>query len=165
MLSGKATQIRRQSDRQLYVQVTINSPESYFLYKFDIPASFMWKKTTWIPVQLVENPHRNRRLPSRMEATDRFYTGAKRPVLRRNAQIAEIDMTLNSTTSDMIYLNREIDLTNPSAAYYDQDLDPSGLLIRTCPNHLLECWLHRFNCKEAPFNDPISDKPSVYHRK
>ena len=43
------------------------------------------------------------------------------------AKIAEVDMVLNSTSSDMdLFETGQIDLTSPGTAYYDKIMDQSG---------------------------------------
>ena len=158
-LSGKATQISGVKVIDNYtLQVTINSPESYFLYKLTFPASFIVEKnnvntgTNCWKTPIGTGPFTVQEWKQQTDfilARNDLYYGDM-------PKIAEIDMTLNSTTSDMdLFETGQIDLTNPSAAYYDQIMDPSGPFnqdLSQSPS--LSVDYIGFNCKEAPFNDP-----------
>jgi len=158
-LSGKATQISGVKVIDNYtLQVTINSPESYFLYKLTFPASFIVEKnnvntgTNWWKTPIGTGPFTVQEWKQQTDfilARNDLYYGDL-------PKIAQVHMTLNSTTSDMdLFETGQIDLTNPSAAYYDQIMDPSGPFnqdLSQSPS--LSVDYIGFNCKEAPFNDP-----------
>ena len=159
VLSGKATQISGVKVVDNYtLQVTINSPESYFLYKLTFPASFLVEKSNinsganWWKTPVGTGPFKVKEWEQDTDfilaRNDLFYGDLPK--------IAEIDMTLNSTTSDMdLFETGKIDFTSPPAVYYDQIMDPSGPFYQyLSKSPSLSVDYIGFNCNEAPFNDP-----------
>ncbi len=159
VLSGKATQISGVKVIDNYtLQVTINSPESYFLYKLTFPASFVVEKSNvtsganWWKTPIGTGPFKVQEWTPETEfilARNDLYYGDL-------PKIAEIDMTLNSTTNDMdLFETGDVDFTSPPAEYYDQIMDPSGPFYQDLSvSPSLSVDYIGFNCKEAPFNDP-----------
>jgi oligopeptide transport system substrate-binding protein len=159
VLSGKATQISGVKVIDDYtLQVTINSPESYFLYKLTFPASFVVEKSNvnsganWWKTPIGTGPFKVKEWTPETEfilARNDLYYGDL-------PKIAEIDMTLNSTTSDMdLFETGDVDFTSPPAEYYDQIMDPAGPFYQDLSvSPSLSVDYIGFNCKEAPFNDP-----------
>ena len=159
VLSGKATQISGVKVIDDYtLQVTINSPESYFLYKLTFPASFVVEKSNvnsganWWKTPIGTGPFKVKEWTPETEfilARNDLYYGDL-------PKIAEIDMTLNSTTSDMdLFETGDVDFTSPPAEYYDQIMDPAGPFYQyLSKSPSLSVDYIGFNCKEAPFNDP-----------
>ena len=159
VLSGKATQIGGVKVIDDYtLQVTINSPESYFLYKLTFPASFVVEKNNvnnganWWKTPIGTGPFKVKEWTPETEfilARNDLYYGDL-------PKIAEIDMTLNSTTSDMdLFETGGVDFTSPPAEYYDQIMDPAGPFYQDLSvSPSLSVDYIGFNCKEAPFNDP-----------
>ena len=159
VLSGKATQISRVKVIDNYtLQVTINSPESYFLYKLTFPASFVVEKSNvnsgdnWWKTPIGTGPFKVKEWTPETEfilARNDLYYGDL-------PKIAEIDMTLNSTTSDMdLFETGDVDFTSPPAEYYDQIMDPAGPFYQDLSvSPSLSVDYIGFNCNEAPFNDP-----------
>ena len=159
VLSGTATQISGVKVIDNYtLQVTINSPESYFLYKLTFPASFVVEKsnvnagTNWWKTPIGTGPFKVKEWKYDADfilARNDLYYGDL-------PKIAEIDMTLNSTTSDMdLFETGDVDFTSPPAEYYDQIMDPSGPFYQyLSKSPSLSVDYIGFNCQEAPFNDP-----------
>lgn len=159
VLSGKATQISGIKVIDSYtLQVTINAPESYFLYKLTFPASFVVEKsnvdsgTNWWQTPIGTGRFKVQEWKPQTEfilARNDLYYGDK-------PKITEVDMVLNSTTSDMdLFETGQIDLTSPPAEYYDQIMDTSGPFYQDLSmSPSLSVDYIGFNCKEAPFNDP-----------
>jgi len=159
VLSGKATQISGVKVIDNYtLQVTINSPESYFLYKLTFPASFVVEKSnvnsgdSWWKTPIGTGPFKVKEWTPETEfilARNDLYYGDL-------PKIAEIDMTLNSTTSDMdLFETGDVDFTSPPAEYYDQIMDPAGPFYQDLSvSPSLSVDYIGFNCNEAPFNDP-----------
>ncbi|MGB7725993.1 MAG: peptide ABC transporter substrate-binding protein [Dehalococcoidales bacterium] len=159
VLSGKATQISGVKVIDNYtLQVTINSPESYFLYKLTFPASFVVEKSNvnsganWWKTPIGTGPFKVKEWTPETEfilARNDLYYGDL-------PKIAEIDMTLNSTTSDMdLFETGDVDFTSPPAEYYDQIMDPAGPFYQDLSvSPSLSVDYIGFNCNEAPFNDP-----------
>ncbi|HXZ95298.1 MAG TPA: peptide ABC transporter substrate-binding protein [Dehalococcoidia bacterium] len=158
VLAGRATEItgvRVIDDHTL--QITINSPEPYFLYKLTFPASFVVEKsnvdsgTNWWQTPVGTGPFKVqewKRGADFILARNNLYYGNK-------PKIAEIDMILNSATSDMdSFETGKIDLTSPPTEYYDQIMDKSGPFYQDLSvSPSLSVDYIAFNCKEAPFND------------
>ncbi len=159
VLSGKATQISGVKVIDNYtLQVMINSPESYFLYKLTFPASFVVEKSNinsganWWKTPVGTGPFKVKewkyQTDFKLARNDLYYGDLPK--------IAEIDMTLNSTTSDMdLFETGKVDFTGPPAEYYDQIMDPAGPFYQyLSKSPSLSVDYVGFNCKEAPFNDP-----------
>jgi oligopeptide transport system substrate-binding protein len=159
VLSGKATQISGVKVIDNYtLQVTINSPESYFLYKLTFPSSFIVEKnnvntsTNWWKAPIGTGPFK---VQEWKQDTD-FILARNDLYYGDLPKIAQVYMTLNSTTSDMdLFETGKVDFTGPPAAYYDQIMDPSGPFYQyLSKSPSLSVDYIGFNCNEAPFNDP-----------
>ena len=107
MLAGKATQISGVKVIDNYtLQVTINSPESYFLYKLTFPASFVVEKSNvssganWWQKPIGTGPFK---VQEWVKGTD-FILARNDLYYGDKAKIAQVKMILNSTSSDRIYL-------------------------------------------------------------
>ena len=158
VLAGKATQISGVKVIDNYaLQVTINAPESYFFYNFTFPASFVVEKsnvnsgTNWWKTPIGTGPFTVQEWKQDTDfilARNDLYYGDK-------AKIAEVDMVLNSTSSDMdLFETGQIDLTSPVTAYYDKIMDQSGPFYQDLSiSPSLSVDYIGFNCKEAPFDD------------
>ena len=158
MLAGKATQISGVKVIDDYtLQVTINSPESYFLYKLTFPASFVVEKgnvnsgANWWQKPVGTGPFKVQEWVKNTDfilARNDLYYGDK-------AKIAQIKMILNSTSSDMdLFEMGQIDLASPSAAYYDKIMDkaePFYQDLSSSPS--LSVNYIGFNCQQPPFDD------------
>lgn len=158
VLAGKASQISGVKVIDNYtLQVTINSPESYFLYKLAFPASFVVEKqnvssgANWWQKPIGTGPFK---LQEWVKGTDLIlsrndlYYGNK-------AKIGGVKMILNSTTSDMdLFETGKIDIAGASPAYYDEIMDKSQPYyneLSVSPE--LSVNYIGFNCKQPPFND------------
>ena len=158
MLAGKANQISGVKVIDDYtLQVTINSPESYFLYKLTFPSSFVVEKnnvnsgTNWWQKPVGTGPFKVQEWVKNTDfilARNDLYYGDK-------AKIAQVKMILNSTNSDeSLFETDQIDIANASADYYDEIMDKAGPFyndLYSSPS--LSVDYIGFNCKEPPFDD------------
>jgi oligopeptide transport system substrate-binding protein len=158
MLAGKANQISGVKVIDNYtLQVTIDSPKSYFLYKLTYPSSFIVEKknvnsgANWWLKPSGTGPFKVQEWVKNTDfilARNDLYYGDK-------AKIAQVKMILNSTSSDMdLFETGQIDIANPGAIYSDKIMDPAEPFYQNLsitPDLSLEYI--GFNCKQAPFND------------
>jgi oligopeptide transport system substrate-binding protein len=158
MLAGQASQISGVKVTDNYtLQVTIASPESYFLYKLTYPPSFVVEKknvdsgTNWWLKPQGTGPFKMQEWVKNTDfilARNDLYYGDK-------AKIAQVHMILNSTSSDMdLFETGQIDLTSPGTVYSDKIMDPAepfyqNLVIAPA----LSVDYMGFNCTQAPFDD------------
>ena len=159
MLAGKANSISGVKAIDSYtLQITINSPKSYFLYKLTYPASFVVEKknvdsgANWWQKPVGTGPFKMQEWVKNTDfilARNDLYYGDK-------AKISQVKMILNSTSSDMdLFETSQIDIASPGAAYYDEIMDKSqpfyqDLIISPS----LSVDYIGFNCKQPPFDDP-----------
>ena len=158
MLAGKATQISGVKIIDNYtLQVIINSPESYFLYKLTFPTYFVVEKSNvssdanWWQKPIGTGPFKMQEWKKDTDfilARNDLYYGDK-------AKIAQVKMILNSASSDMdLFETGQIDLTSPSAAYYDKIMDKAESFYGDLSiSSSLSLEYIGFNCKQAPFDD------------
>ena len=159
MLAGKANQISGVKVIDDYtLQVTLNSSESYFLYKLTFPSSFVveknnvnsganwWQKPVGTGLFKVQEWIKNTDF---ILTRNNLYYGDK-------AKIAEIKMILNSTSNDMdLFETGQIDIASPSADYYDEIMDKSQPFFQDLTiSPSLSVDYIGFNCKQPPFDDP-----------
>ena len=158
VLAGQASQISGVKVIDNYtLQVTINSPESYFLYKLTFPASFVVEQknvnsnSNWWQTPIGTGPFK---VQTWEKGTD-FVLIRNDLYYGKKPNIAKINMILNSTTSDMdLFETGQIDLTSPPAEYYDQITDKSGPFYQDLSiSPSLSVDYIGFNCKDAPFNN------------
>ena len=159
MLAGKANQISGVKVIDNYtLQMTINSPESYFLYKLTFPSSFVVEKknvnsgVNWWQKPVGTGPFKVQEWIKNTDfilARNDLYYGDK-------AKIAQVKMILNSTSSDMdLFETGQIDIASPSAAYYDEIMDKSQPFYQDLTiSPSLSVDYIGFNCKQPPFDDP-----------
>ena len=159
MLAGKANQISGVKVIDDYtLQVTLNSPESYFLYKLTFPSSFVVEKNNvnsganWWQKPVGTGPFKVQEWIKNTEfilTRNNLYYGDK-------AKIAEIKMILNSTSNDMdLFETDQIDIASPSADYYDEIMDKSQPFFQDLTiSPSLSVDYIGFNCKQPPFDDP-----------
>ena len=158
ILAGKANQISGVKIIDNYtLQLTIYSPESYFLYKLTFPAFFVVEKSNvssganWWQKPIGTGPFKVQEWKQDTDfilAQNDLYYGDK-------AKIAQVKMILNSTSSDMdLFETGQIDIASPSAAYYDKIMDKAEPFYSdlTISSSLSVDYIG-FNCKEAPFDD------------
>ena len=159
MLAGKAKQISGVKVIDDYtLQVTLNSPESYFLYKLTFPSSFVVEKNNvnsganWWQKPVGTGPFKVQEWIKNTDfilARNNLYYGDK-------AKIAEVKMILNSTSNDMdLFETSKIDIASPSADYYDEIMDKSQPFFQDLTiSPSLSVDYIGFNCKQPPFDDP-----------
>lgn len=159
MLAGKATSISGVKVIDNYtLQVTIDSPKSYFLYKLTYPSSFVVEKknvdsgSNWWQKPIGTGPFKVQEWVKNTDfilARNDLYYGDK-------AKISQVKMILNSTSSDMdLFETGQIDIANPGAAYYDKISDKSEPFYQDLSIYpSLSLDYVAFNCKQPPFDDP-----------
>ena len=158
MLAGKANQISGVKVIDDYtLQVTIDSPESYFLYKLTYPSSFVVDKNNvssganWWQKPNGTGPFK---VQEWVKGTD-FILARNDLYYGDKAKIAQVKMILNSTSSDMdLFETGQIDIASASAAYYDKIMDKAEPFyndLSISPD--LSVDYIGFNCKQPPFDD------------
>ena len=157
-LAGKANQVSGVKVIDDYtLQVTIVSPESYFLYKLTFPTAFVvdennvksgqnwWQKPNGTGPFKLSQWVQNTSLT--LEKNDLYY-GEK-------AKIGQVKFTYNSNYSDMdLYELGQIDVTGASLLYYDKIMDKSEPFyndLSVSPELSLDYI--GFNCSQPPFDD------------
>jgi oligopeptide transport system substrate-binding protein len=158
MLAGKANQISGVKAVDNYtLQVTIDSPKSYFLYKLTYPASYVvdrnnvnsganwWQKPNGTGPFTLQEWVKGTDI---ILARNGLYYGDK-------AKIAQIKYILNSTTGDMdLFETGQIDIAGASPAYYDKIMDRSQPFYQDLAvSPELSISYIGFNCKQPPFDD------------
>ena len=158
MLAGKANQISGVKTIDDYtLQVTIDSPKSYFLYKLTYPPSFVVDKdnvssgANWWQKPDGTGPFK---VQEWVKGTD-FILDRNDLYYGDKAKIDQVKMILNSTSSDMdLFETGQIDVAGASAAYYDKIMDKAEPFyndLHISPNLSLDYI--GFNCKQPPFDD------------
>lgn len=158
VLTGKAKQISGVSVIDDYtLELTIDSPKSYFLYKLTYPPSFVVQKNNvssganWWQKPVGTGPFKMQEWVKGesfiLARNDRYY-GDK-------AKIDRVRMVLNSTNSDMdLFETGQVDIASPSVAYYDRITDrdePFYNQLYISPE--LSIDYIGFNCRQSPFDD------------
>ena len=159
MLAGKANNISGVKVVDDYtLQVTIDSPKSYFLYRLTYPTSFVVEKknvdsgANWWQNPVGTGPFKVQEWVKNTDfilSRNDLYYGDK-------AKISQVKMILNSTSSDMdLFETGQIDIASPGAAYYDKINDKSQPFyqdLTVAPS--LSVDYIGFNCNQPPFDDP-----------
>jgi oligopeptide transport system substrate-binding protein len=157
-LGGKSNQIsgvKIINDSTL--QVTIDSPKSYFLYKLTYPATFIVDQNNvasspgWSSKPNGTGPFRVQEWTKEASLTlarNNLYYGEK-------AKLSQVNFQYNNTSSDMdLYETSQIDLTGAGTAYYDKIMDktePFYSELYVSPNLSLDYV--GFNISQPPFDD------------
>jgi oligopeptide transport system substrate-binding protein len=158
MLSGKADQISGVRVVDTYtLQVTVDAPKSYFLYKLTFPASFVVDQNNvnsganWWQKPNGTGPFK---MQEWVKGTD-FILDRNNLYYGDKAKIAQVKMILNSTYSDEdLFETGQIDIGFASAAYYDELYDKAGSFyndLTVFPE--LSVDYIGFNCEQPPFDD------------
>ena len=157
MLAGRASEISGVKVVDDYtLQVTLEAPVSYFLYKLTLPAAFVvdrenvesgsgwWRRPNatgpfklkeWVPEE------------SLMLERNSLYYGDK-------ALLNQVKYQYNTGLSMDLYEMGNIDATGVGTAYIDKVMDQSGPFYRELTvSPLLDFWFVGFNCSEPPFDD------------
>jgi len=160
MLSGAASQISGVTVKDSYtLQVTIDSPKSYFLYKLTYPASFVVDKKAvaggsgwWREPDNGTGPFKlNQWTPGSsltLVRNDDYYGDLPR--------LAEVDYAFYSGSAMDLYETGDIDVTGVSTAYLDLVQDSSGPFydeLQVSPG--LSFSYIGYNCVQPPFDDPL----------
>ena len=158
MLTGKATRISGVKIIDNYtLQLTINSPESYFLYKLTVPTFFVVEQSNvssgvnWWQKPIGTGPFK---VQEWKKDTD-FILARNDLYYADKAKIAQVKMVLNSTSSDMdLFETGQIDIAGPSTAYYDKIMDKAEPFYTDLSISInLSVDYIGFNCKQPPFDD------------
>jgi oligopeptide transport system substrate-binding protein len=158
MLAGKGDQISGVKVIDDYtLQVTIDSPKSYFLYKLTYPSSFVVDKNNvssgvnWWQKPNGTGPFK---VQEWVKGTD-FILARNDLYYGDKAKIAQVKMILNSTSSDMdLFETGQIDVASASAVYYDRIMDKAEPFYNDLSiSPALSLDYIGFNCKQPPFDD------------
>jgi oligopeptide transport system substrate-binding protein len=157
MLAGKATQISGVKVTDEYtIEVKINSPKSYFLYKMTYPTSFVVSKdnvstgANWWNKPVGTGPFKFAQwTPNTSLTLDRneSYYG-------EIAKIKQVKYQFYTGLPMDLYETGAIDVTSVSTPYIDEVLDQSGPFYKdlsTSPE--LSFAYLGFNCTRPPFDD------------
>ncbi len=159
MLSGKATSLSGVTViDQSTLQVTIDAPKPYFLYKLGYPTSFVVDKNN---VAKGANWWRtpNGTGPFKLKS----WTQTQELVLQRNdnyygqmAVLATVTYKLSSAgVPQRMYETGDIDAVGVGQGYIDLASDPAGpYLSQLSVYPELSFSYIGFNCAQAPFDDP-----------
>ncbi len=158
MLAGKATSLSGVKVIDNYtLQVTIDAPRSYFLYKLTYPTAFVVDKNN---VNKGANWWRqpNGTGPFKLQT----WVANKSFILARNsgfygdiAKVASVNYGLWSGVPERLYETGDIDATGVSLPYIDEVTDPAGdYLSQLTVTPELSFSYIGFNCTKAPFDDP-----------
>ena len=158
MLAGQANEISGVKVIDDYtLQVTIDAPKSYFLYKMTYPITYVVEKSN------VESGANWWHKPIGTGAFKlKEWTQEKSLILERNenyygekAKVKQVQFTFNSTSSTMdLYETDQIDITGVPTAYYYKVMDKSQPFysdLKVSPS--LSIDYIGFNCSEPPFDD------------
>jgi oligopeptide transport system substrate-binding protein len=157
MLAGKAKTangIKVIDDYTL--QLTIDSPKSYFLYKLTYPTSFVvdkknvssgpnwWKEPNGTgPFSLLDWTENESLTLERNE----LYYGQK-------ASLEEVQYQFYSGMPMDLYETGEIDVTGVSTSYIDSVMDKAGPFYNDLKiNTAMSFYYIGFNCSQPPFDD------------
>jgi oligopeptide transport system substrate-binding protein len=158
MLAGKATRISGVKIIDNYtLQLTIKSPESYFLYKLTVPTFFVVEQSNvssgvnWWQKPIGTGPFK---VQEWKKDTD-FILARNDLYYADKAKIAQVKMILNSTSSDMdLFETGQVDIAGPSTAYYDKIMDKAEPFYSDLSISInLSVDYIGFNCKQPPFDD------------
>jgi len=157
-LAGKSSQISgvKVVDENT-LQVAVDSPKSYFLYKLTYPATFIVDK---------DNVNRGANWSNQPNGTGPFKVKEWKPevslTLENNnlyyaekPKLNQVKFQYNNTSGDMdLYETGQIDLTGASTLYYDKIMDrsePFYAELYVSPNLSVEYI--GFNSRQPPFDD------------
>ena len=158
MLAGKATSLSgvKVIDNST-LQVTIDAPRSYFLYKLTYPAAFVVDKNnvskgaTWWKLPNGTGPFKLQTwVPntSFILARNTLYYGDV-------AKVASVEYKLWAGVPERLYETGDIDATDVSLPYIDEVTDPAGpYLSQLTVTPELNFSYVGFNCTKPPFDDP-----------
>jgi len=139
------------------LQVTIDTPKSYFLYKMTYPTTFVVEESNvrkgsdWWYNPVGTGPFKLAQWVETQSLTlvrnDNYY-GEK-------AKLQEVDYQFYSGLSIDLYETGEIDVAGVSTIYKDKVFDPAGpFYADTLVSSSLGVYYIGFNCAKPPFDDP-----------
>jgi len=158
MLAGKATSLSGVQVIDDYtLQVTIDAPRSYFMYKMTYPTAFVVDKN---------NVSKGANWWKQPNGTGPFklqtWTANTSFILQRNtlyygdvAKVSSVEYKLWAGVPERLYETGDIDAAGVSLPYIDAVMDKSGSLLNqlTVTPELNFSYIG-FNCAKAPFDDP-----------
>jgi oligopeptide transport system substrate-binding protein len=158
MLAGQANSIKGVTVKDNYnLQVTIDTPKSYFLYKLSYPTTFAVDKNIvskgadwWRSANNGTGPFSLSKWTQRKSLTlirNEAYYGNK-------PSISSIQYSYYSGLPMDLYETGDIDVTGISTAYIDAVMDQSGTFYKdlTISSDLSVSYIG-FNCAQPPFDD------------
>jgi len=158
MLAGKATSLSGVKVIDNYtLQITIDAPRSYFLYKLTYPTAFVVDKnnvnkgTDWWKLPNGTGPFKFQTwVPntSFILARNTLYYGDV-------AKVASVEYKLWAGVPERLYETGDIDATDVSQPYIDEVTDPAGpYLSQLTVTPELNFSYVGFSCTKPPFDDP-----------
>ncbi len=159
-LAGKTTSITGVTVLDNYtLQVKIEAPKSYFLYKLSYPTAFVVDSKSvsqgtdwWRSPNNGTGPFKlsqwNQRQSLTLIRNDDYY--AEKP------KISSIQYSFYSGLPMDLYETGKIDVTGVSTDYIDAVMDKTGPFYNdlTVSSHLSVGYIG-FNCAQPPFDDPV----------
>jgi oligopeptide transport system substrate-binding protein len=157
VLAGKSSQISGVKIIDDYtLQVTLESPKSYFLFKLTYPTTFVvdkenvssgsewWRKPNGTGPFKLQSWVQDESLT--LERSDLFY-GDK-------AKLKQVKYQYNTGMSMDLYETGQIDVTGVATIYLDKVTDKAGPFYQELSvSPILDFSYVGFNCSEPPFDD------------
>jgi oligopeptide transport system substrate-binding protein len=158
MLAGKATSLSGvKVINNSTLQVTIDAPKSYFLYKLTYPTAFVVDKnnvnqgTDWW-----KQPNGTGPFKLQTWVPNTSFILARNPLYYGDvAKVASVEYKLWAGVPERLYETGDIDAADVSLPYIDEVTDPAGPYLSqlTVTPELSFSYLG-FNCTKPPFDDP-----------
>ena len=158
MLAGKANSLSGVKVIDNYtLQVTIDAPRSYFLYKLTYPTAFVVDKnnvnkgTTWW-----KQPNGTGPFKLQTWVPNTSFILARNPLFYGDvAKVASVEYKLWAGVPERLYETGDIDAAYVSLPYIDEVTDPAGPYLSqlTITPDLSFSYIG-FNCTKPPFDDP-----------
>ena len=158
MLAGKATSLSGVKVIDNYtLQVTIDAPRSYFLYKLTYPTAFVVDKNnvtkgaTWWKLPNGTGPFK-----LKTWVANSSFILERNPVFYGDiAKLASVEYKLWAGIPERLFETGDIDATSVSLPYIDSVTDPAGpYLSQLTVTPELNFSYVGFNCAKPPFDDP-----------
>jgi len=158
MLAGKATSLSGvKVINNSTLQVTIDAPKSYFLYKLTYPTAFVVDKnnvnqgTDWW-----KQPNGTGPFKLQTWVPNTSFILARNPLYYGDvAKVASVEYKLWAGVPERLYETGDIDATDVSLPYIDEVTDPAGpYLSQLTVTPELSFSYIGFNCTKPPFDDP-----------
>ena len=158
MLAGKSTSLSGVKVIDNYtLQVIIDAPRSYFLYKLTYPTAFVVDKNnvnkgaTWWKLPNGTGPFKLQNW-----VANKSFILARNPLYYGDvAKVASVEYQLWSGVPERLYETGDIDATGVSLPYIDEVTDSAGpYLTQLTVTPDLSFSYIGFNCTKPPFDDP-----------